>query len=532
MKRLHYGLYYANYTKSLARLERSIRTGRFTSYTQHKKQQVWDRLCRYARQLGITIKASVAAVCVAAGVSIASPASGQVVFTQQTGAANPLGGVTGTSETKPIFVDIDNDGDLDAFAGTFFGVIRYFRNSGTATSPTYMEETGAGNPLDGVALNFFSAPAFVDIDNDGDQDVVIGDYYGAIRFYRNTGTASSPIFIEETGGSNPVNGINVGYQPSPTFVDIDNDGDQDLFLGTAYGDIIYYQNTGTASAPVFVQQTGISNPFNGINVGGSAVPAFSDLDGDGDMEAMIGRDDGTISYYLNTGTASIPVFTVQAGAANPLNGVDVGSRSKPAFADVNGDAKSDLFVGSWNIDISYFLNGSILLPLRLLSFTADKQSGHNLLQWKTSDEENTKWFELERSSDGSSFNRIATVNARNFGDHTYSYADNVVNRGKTYYRMRMVDIDGRFTYSQTIWLDTDENAGIVIYPVPATDVLNINAGAARVLNTYAHIYDINGRLLQSILISKRQLQINLTSFTPGMYMIEFTDGSVQRFLKR
>ena len=93
-------------------MEKSIQSGKFASYTQQKRRQIWNRLCRYARQLGITIKSSVVAACIAAGLIVTSSASAQT-FIQETGAANPLNGVSVGTESVPTFVDIDGDGDQD-----------------------------------------------------------------------------------------------------------------------------------------------------------------------------------------------------------------------------------------------------------------------------------------------------------------------------------------------------------------------------------------------------------------------------------
>ncbi|MEO6453587.1 MAG: VCBS repeat-containing protein, partial [Ginsengibacter sp.] len=197
---------------------------------------------------------------------------------------------------------------MDAFIGSYDGRLRYYKNTGSALTPIFTLQTGSANPLD-VMFPVFSnvAPAFVDIDGDGDMDAFIGSYEaynGAISYYKNTGTASAPVFAQQSGAANPFVVANVGDYPIPTFLDIDGDGDMDAFIGELYGEIIYYKNTGTRSAPVFTLQTGAADPFDGVAVSDFSAPAFVDIDGDGDIDAFIGAGDGTISYYKNTTTVT------------------------------------------------------------------------------------------------------------------------------------------------------------------------------------------------------------------------------------
>jgi hypothetical protein len=516
----------------LSRLQNSIRSGRFVTYTQQKKQQIWKRLCRYARQLGIKIKPALVAACIAAGLCIGSTASAQITFTERTGAANPLNSVSVPFDAAPAFVDIDNDGDQDVFVGHQNGAINYYRNTGTAALPTFVQQTGVNNPLNLVSVGYVAIPKFVDIDNDGDKDAFVGDLYGAVHFFRNTGSATLPAFTSQTGVNNPLNLVNLLNYAKPEFLDIDVDGDMDAVVGENTGALHFFRNTGNITTPNFVLETGGSSPVNGISVANVAAPVFVNLDADADLDLFVGRNDGIIVYYRNTGTAVAPIYTLQAGAANPLNGIDVGFRSHPAFVDINNDGDMDAFIGSGNTGlISHFENTSLILPLRLLSFAGKQETGYNLLEWKTAEEINTKVFEVEKSIDGSNFTAIANVNMVGSGNNEYTFRDNDLNSNKIFYRLKMVDIDERFTYSPVIFMKGDQ-IGISVYPNPARNIININIGNNRsVINTVAGLYNVSGRLVQHISISYSQQQVNTGSLAPGLYTIKFADGSVQRFMK-
>ena len=290
-----------------------------------------------------------------------------ISFTEQTGTANPFTGInverlsapfTQDDSSTPTFADVDGDGDLDLVVGENRGNLDFYENTGTASAPTYTVRTGTANPFNGIDAVRFSAPTFADIDGDGDLDLVVGEQNGNLDFYENTGTASAPTYTVRTGTANPWDGINVGIYSTPTFADVDGDGDLDLVVGEQFGTLRYYENTGTASAPTYTVRTGTANPWDGINVGGFSTPTFADIDGDGDLDLVVGEGEGALFYYENTGTASDPVYTVRTGTANPWDGINVGRSYTPTFADIDGDGDQDLVVGRQIGILNYYENTS------------------------------------------------------------------------------------------------------------------------------------------------------------------------------
>ena len=210
--------------------------------------------------------------------------------------------------STPSFADLDGDGDLDALVGENGGTLRYFENTGSAIAPAFTEQTGAANPFDGVDVDFNSSPSFADLDGDGDLDAVIGAQDGTLHYFQNTGSATVPAFTEQTGAANPFSFVDVGTRSTPSFVDLDGDGDLDAVVGEEYGTLHYFENTGSAVAPAFTELTGAANPFDGVDVGFNARPSFADLDGDGDLDAIVGSY-GSLRYFENTGSAIAPAFS-------------------------------------------------------------------------------------------------------------------------------------------------------------------------------------------------------------------------------
>ncbi len=306
----------------------------------------------------------------AAGNDLSSP----LTFVERTGTASPFNGLAVGNLSAPAFADLDSDGDLDALVGEDLGTLFYFENTGTAAAPVFTQRLGTANPFNGVDLSFFSTPTLADLDGDGDLDAMVGESYGALLYFQNTGTASAPVFTARTGAANPFNGVDVGNRSAPVFADLDGDGDLDGVVGALDGTLIYFENTGSVTSPVFTPRTGTANPFNGVDVGLSSRPAFADLDGDGDLDALVGELYGTLLFFENTGTATAPVFTARTGAANPFNGVDVGQSNSPTFADLDNDGDLDAAVGAQFNPLRYFENTTVRGQNITVSVTAQNDA--------------------------------------------------------------------------------------------------------------------------------------------------------------
>jgi hypothetical protein len=143
-----------------------------------------------------------------------------------------------------------------------------------------------------------AAPALGDLDADGDLDVVSGTYLGHFAFFENTGTAVAPLFAERTGTNNPLDGEQFVSDSAPALADLDGDGDLDLVAGRALGGFALFENTGSATSPAFEKAAVSANPFAGLDAGDFSVPALADLDGDGSLDLVSGSQSGDLSTFL------------------------------------------------------------------------------------------------------------------------------------------------------------------------------------------------------------------------------------------
>ncbi len=267
---------------------------------------------------------------------------------------DPFGFEIDGSFASPSFADIDSDGDLDAFIGNRNGKTVYFENTGQAGEPKFIRIGNNPFGIENVPKDLYgcgrAAPAFVDIDNDGNLDVFIGNCAGDTIYYENTSKVGEPKFKEK--GTNRFGLEDVGLLAMPAFADIDEDGDLDAFIGNYEGNTVYFENTGKASEPKFIRIG--NNPFGLIKVAGSdsdmngngfAAPAFADVDEDGDLDAFIGNREGNTTYYENTGKADEEKFARIGNNRFGLKGVFMDAL--PAFADIDKDGDLDAFIGEW-----------------------------------------------------------------------------------------------------------------------------------------------------------------------------------------
>ncbi len=250
---------------------------------------------------------------------------------------------------QPTLTDIDADGDYDLFVSVLppfqqVDNFYFYRNTGTPTAYNFVLVTK--NYLSTIDFGLESVPAFVDIDADGDKDLFVGDLFGHVAFVRNTGTVSSPVFLVEDSAFIAT----LRYTYSPAFTDIDADGDFDMFLGHFDGGVEYYQNTGSPSTPQFQM---VISFFDSMAVGTYAAPAFFDIDSDGDQDVFVGKGDGRISFFRNNGSPQVYAFTLVTSA---FQGIDVGFNAKPAFADVDRDGDADLVVGDSDGRLLHYRN--------------------------------------------------------------------------------------------------------------------------------------------------------------------------------
>jgi hypothetical protein len=232
----------------------------------------------------------------------------------------------------PALADLDADGDPDLVIGHFAGGVEFRRNTGTPTDPVFTVEVSW---FDSISAGLYAAPAFVDIDGDRDRDFFLGRADGRVAYYRNIGTPGSSRFELSTL---TFAGMQMNGNAKPAFGDLDGDDDPDLVIGGADGRLLFLRNDGPPADPVFT-------PVDGLFPSGESFressPLLVDIDADGDADMFLGHLRGGISFFRREGSSGVNIVAggralrgdlLMTAAPNPFNGGTTVHFALPAAA--------------------------------------------------------------------------------------------------------------------------------------------------------------------------------------------------------
>jgi hypothetical protein len=237
-------------------------------------------------------------------------------------------------ESIPAIGDIDGDGDMDMLLANKIdpsdlksSFVYIFENIGSKKQPEFQVQGTLTLPN-----GYHYAPELADLNGDGFDDLLLGNWKGDIAYYLNENGAfnlETEKLVELPRGSNAV----------PRTIDLDNDGDLDIVSGSSGGDIHFFRNVGNTKQPSFEYVDGF---FDGIESKHRSTPTFFDADGDGDYDLLTGSKIEGLLYFENVGSPSNPSFQKAEvpfkTATAPL--------SAPLFKDIDSDAIPELLIGT------------------------------------------------------------------------------------------------------------------------------------------------------------------------------------------
>jgi len=286
------------------------------------------------------------------------------------GAVIDTGGAWGHS--SPCIEDVDGDGLADLVLGDFSGKFHFYKNAGDKTTPVYEEngylQAGGEDAFVRIYCCIGSQPRFCDLNADGIRDFISNSYDpGHCYYFQGIGGGKFAERVELVDkASVPVRSMPVQKQDYQSFgsfftpVDWDADGDLDLLIGDFSGKLKLRLNEGNAKQYAFAAENmDINAGEKPLDVEAHCCPIVVDWDGDGLWDILAGSDNGSVTWFQNTGTKTAPKFAEGLTLVTKHDGngynlvrwdeseIKPGIRSQIEVVDHNGDGKLDLILGDF-----------------------------------------------------------------------------------------------------------------------------------------------------------------------------------------
>ena len=393
----------------------------------------------------------------------------------------------------------------------------------------------SGTPIE---LPTWPAAFNIDVDQDGKKDLLISpnlhgtENYNCIWYYKNYSTPGVPDWRFQSDSFFVDQSIDVGTAAYPMLFDYDKDGLPDLFVGSAgyfqpdgsfRSRLSYYHNTSTPGNPSFTLQTKDFLNIDTLGFEGSAI-AFGDIDNDGKSDMVMGHEDGTLSYFKNMAASEgvTPDWQLVQRVLTDSSGdtIYVYDAAAPCIYDLDKDGKPDLLIGSIQGTLQYYRNVSTtpgVISLQLENTDIGGVRADPRRSWSAYsapfigkiDSTDTDYLMMGSGSGAISrftgFQGGDTSIAYTLVDAQYSYIDTMYNLyahnggqygtydnerstltaghisgDSSYYMIVGNQKGGLEMYKWQIRETTNtnnfanENGKILVYPNPASEILNIN----------------------------------------------------------
>lgn len=486
-------------------------------------------------------------------------------------------------------IDIDGDSDFDFLDGNqdysdIQLVINGKADIGYPIDSMIAQDTLWQKNGHQLYMPKFPAAYWVDIDGDGDRDILISpklagtENYKCIALYENQGSATAPNYVYQSDTFMIETMIDAGTNSYPVVYDYNRDGLPDLFIGTLgrhnpvngtnLSRIVYYQNTGTATMPIFTLKDNNFLNLESLELSGGAI-TIGDLDNDGKDELLIGRANGNIAYFKNNAAngAAQPDWQLWLRELLDRKGkvIRANNNATPFIYDVDKDGKNDLVSGMRLGYIYYYHNFATNTGDYQLEKAADSlgklkvgvyqgegsttpfigkvdNSGKTYLMLGTKDGTIQQWEGIDSGDPNKTYTQVEEKysNIQIKGSNSAPYFADINNDGK-YEVFIGNDLGGVTMYFQIFNVNVDDVAKkqnqLTVYPNPAMDILNIGLNDKVIpAKSTVKIYSNMGQLLSNVPMQYRDnaWRVDISALPAGMYLCSvYYDGAVHtaRFSK-
>jgi hypothetical protein len=498
------------------------------------------------------------------------------VLGEDCGVVDNAGGRVMHAGNSIMLHDLDGDGKKDLLVGHVSNDhMTFLKNTGENLVANFSSYTHTYPPLDPVAFYIFPSAYYEDVDFDGVKDLIAApnvpnndgnlmDFKASNWYYHNAGTSDKADFKRVQKDFLQDQMLDVGENATPSFYDIDGDGDLDMVVGTGgtrdgsnfRGRLWLLKNTGNAQTPVFevTSDNYLGLPgmldmynlktqwadFNGdgvadlgfagttakgleyryipnkgakgqaaqLNPGEMVIlpmpaesqitdyPCFYDADGDGDLDLLVGKAQGNISYYRNTGNSKQPVLTLVTEAFAGITLNYEGRNVQLSVADVDLDGKPDLVTVDFSGKLRIF-------------HSAD---------WGTWTQRESLLIEHNGKGSDPLFGGYLYASVADYtGD---GKPDVAIGNGAGGIRL----LQNRLQVTLTP-VEPAVGQYIKVYPNPAGEHIKILSPE----NASLTVFNLSGQAVQSGIPIKANVEkeISTLKWTPGLYIFELQTGNVR-----
>lgn len=217
-------------------------------------------------------------------------------------------------------------------------------------------------------------------------------------------------------------------------------------------------------------------------------------------QSGLGGSGNAWNFYTNTRQAPVGTRTVRVRLITNIN-------TTPA-------------INAYFDDLSLVRAYISTLPVTLISFTATDSASHSVLKWKVDNAVNFDRFEIQRSENNINFTPISTI-AFSAGQTDYYLQDpELINYSRLFYRLKMIDIDGRSVYSNVNLVNREANNFRVLTNNAAGNIMITGLSGKGIIS----ISDINGKKVFQQTVNSSFLVVNVTGFAKGLYIVSWLDS--------
>jgi hypothetical protein len=435
---------------------------------------------------------------------------------------------------SPYFKDFDNDGITDMIITTNEPVavkntnhVNLYKNMATnnTTAPifSFVKENFLQDEM--IDLGGNSKPVFVDIDNDDDLDIIVatqGNYLSTknsldqLYFYKNIGSKTYPVYsLVDTNFANIQASTRLPFtNVTPTFGDLNGDGKKDLIFGWFNGYLNYFENTSIGSTFTFAKR---DSDYFKINVGTEIAPQLIDLNKDGKLDLVIGKRNGTLAYYENTGTVSQANFSV-APTIDSLGKINVRSRedtygnAAPFIFDLDNDGIFEALVGSYSKSVILYTDVTSNPNIKARRFASIFK-----------DDTSAKTDSIMQGI----YTSVSIANIDND-----SSPEVLIGNQRGGFRFYKSTITGKISLSTENDL-SNKSFKVKIYPNPAKNYLMIETDLVNE-NAQISLINILGSTIlnQTIASSNNETKLDLQNIKPGIYFVKIQTETGKQLVQR